>query len=181
MVPPTVRPHLSCRTWYTLPSVQVLGVVWPVEPGRAEDQQSPDSMRANMTEGRRRPSIVLGATFSRPVIVGVRASGLRRAHLSKHPGYRIAFALALALGQWSGAAGAAGFIREDLRVSMPAADPRGLEALLVRADEPGRHPLVLINHGPPRAASQRPEVTPLQPPPHAIEFAPPRWAPVAVL
>jgi predicted acyl esterase len=41
----------------------------------------------------------------------------------------------------------------------------------VRADEPGRHPLVLINHGSPRADSERPTMTPLELLPQANEFA----------
>jgi dienelactone hydrolase len=94
-----------------------------------------------------------------------------RADLSIFPGSRIALALALSLGPWPGAAVAADFVREDMRIAMPAAGPRGLEALLVRADEPGRHPLVLINHGSPRAASERPEMTPRGLLPEAIEFA----------
>jgi dienelactone hydrolase len=97
------------------------------------------------------------------------------------PGYRIAFALALAVGLWPAGAVAAGFVREDLRIAMPAAGPRGLEALLVRADEPGRHPLVLINHGSPRDPSERPEMTPLAFLPQAIEFARRGWAAAIVM
>jgi hypothetical protein len=54
---------------------------------------------------------------------------------------------------------------------MPAAGPRGLEALLVRTDEPGRHPLVLLSHGSPRVAAERPAMSPNQPLPEAIEFS----------
>jgi dienelactone hydrolase len=101
--------------------------------------------------------------------------------LSIFPGSRIAFAFVLSLGQWLGAAVAADFVREDMRIAMPAAGPRGLEALLVRADEPGRHPLVLINHGSPRAASERPEMTPRGLLPEAIEFARRGWAAAVVM
>jgi len=45
------------------------------------------------------------------------------------PFCRIACALVLALDQWPTAAVAAGFIRVKLRIAMPAAGPRGLEAL----------------------------------------------------
>jgi hypothetical protein len=44
------------------------------------------------------------------------------------PFCRIAWALVLTLGQWPTTAVAAGFIRENLRIAMPAAGPRGLEA-----------------------------------------------------
>jgi dienelactone hydrolase len=97
------------------------------------------------------------------------------------PGCRIAFAIALALAPWPSGAIAAGFVRDDLRIAMPAAGPRGLEGLLVRADEPGRHPLVLINHGSPRAASEQPDMTPLELLPQAIEFARRGWAAAIVM
>jgi hypothetical protein len=45
--------------------------VMAVEPGRAVDQQSPDAMRADMTERHRRPSILLGSTFLRRVVAGI--------------------------------------------------------------------------------------------------------------
>jgi dienelactone hydrolase len=80
-------------------------------------------------------------------------------------------ALAFSLGFWPVAAVAAELVREEMRIAMPAAGPRGLQALLVRTDEPGRHPLVLINHGSPRADSERPTMTPLELLPQAIEFA----------
>ena len=48
------------------------------------------------------------------------------------------------------------FVREELHVPMMAADPDGLEAVLVRLNQPGRFPLALINHGSPRSASVRP-------------------------
>jgi hypothetical protein len=97
-----------------------------------------------------------------------------------HPFGAIACALVLTLGQWPVAA-AAGFIREDLRIAMPAARQRGLEALLVRPDEPGPHPLVLINHGSPRDGSQRPEMTPLELLAPAIEFARRGWTAAIVM
>jgi len=98
-----------------------------------------------------------------------------------HPFCAMACALVLALGQWPAAAAAADFIRENLRVAMPAAGPRGLEALLVRADEPGRHPLVLINHGSPRDGAQRTEMTPLALLPPAMEFVRRGWTAAIVM
>jgi dienelactone hydrolase len=85
------------------------------------------------------------------------------------------------LSPLSGNAGAVDFIREELRIAVPGAGPRGLEALLVRANEPGRYPLILINHGAPRDASRRPEMTPLEFLLPAIEFARRGWAAVIVM
>lgn len=47
------------------------------------------------------------------------------------------------------------YIREELRIPMPAAGPRGLEALLIRPAGSGPHPLALISHGAPRDAAAR--------------------------
>jgi len=60
----------------------------------------------------------------------------------------IAFVLALS------GANAQSLTREELRIPMAAAGTEGLEALLVRPSGPGRYPLMLINHGSPRAASR---------------------------
>jgi dienelactone hydrolase len=62
-------------------------------------------------------------------------------------------------------------VREDLRIPMAGVGPRGLEALLVRPNEGGKFPLVLINHGSPREARDRPGFTPLAYLPQAMEFA----------
>ncbi len=43
------------------------------------------------------------------------------------------------------------YTREELRIPMAAAGPRGLEALLVRPADRGPYPLALISHGAPRA------------------------------
>jgi dienelactone hydrolase len=80
-------------------------------------------------------------------------------------------AIALILAMLPNAADAVEFIREDIRVPMPAAGPHGLEGIVVRTDEAGRHPLVLINHGAPRDAAQRPEMSPFQYYLPAVEFA----------
>jgi poly(3-hydroxybutyrate) depolymerase len=52
------------------------------------------------------------------------------------------------------------FVREMLRIPAPGAGARGLEAMLVRPAEAGRYPLVLINHGSPRSAADRRNMTP---------------------
>jgi hypothetical protein len=50
----------------------------------------------------------------------------------------------------SGSATAQNFSTEKRRIPVPGAGSRGLEAILVKPDLPGRLPLVLINHGSPR-------------------------------
>jgi dienelactone hydrolase len=80
-----------------------------------------------------------------------------------------------------GAVAEAAFVREPLRIPMAAAGPSGLEALLVRPDQPGRYPLALITHGTPRDPKERPRMTPLAYLPHAMEFARRGWAAVVVM
>jgi hypothetical protein len=70
-----------------------------------------------------------------------------------------------------GSAAAQSIVREELRIPMAGAGPSGLEALLVRPNEAGKFPLVLINHGSPRDARDRPGMTPLAYVPQAVEFA----------
>ncbi len=60
------------------------------------------------------------------------------------------------------------FVREPLRI--PASGTR-LEALLVRPAGAGRFPLVLLSHGSPRAASDRPGMSPTNLLPQALQFA----------
>src|SRR5579862_4942335 len=50
---------------------------------------------------------------------------------------RCGAALAIALLVLPEQAGAVEFVREEIRIPMPAAGPRGLEGLLVHTDEPG--------------------------------------------
>lgn len=66
----------------------------------------------------------------------------------------LAFALAAAQP-----AAAQDYIREELRIPMAAAGPRGLEALLIRPAGSGPYPLALISHGSPREASVRPTMS----------------------
>jgi dienelactone hydrolase len=73
------------------------------------------------------------------------------------------------------------YVREELRIPDAAAGPRGLEALLVRPSEAGRHPLALINHGSPRSPNDRPNMTPWSLLPEAIEFARRGWAAAVVM
>jgi dienelactone hydrolase len=79
--------------------------------------------------------------------------------------FLIAFLLLL-----SGANGQS-LTREELRIPMAAAGSEGLEAVLVRPIGSGRYPLILINHGSPRAANMRPDMEAATYIPIANEFA----------
>ncbi len=92
-----------------------------------------------------------------------------------------AVAAALVAGLTVQSAAADGYVEEELRVPDSAAGSRGLEALLVRPNEPGRYPLALISHGSPRSAAERPQMTPWAMLPQAVEFARRGWAAVVVL
>jgi dienelactone hydrolase len=63
------------------------------------------------------------------------------------------------------------FYREDLRIPMTAAGPRGLEALLIRPSGTGPFPLALISHGAPSGANERMAMNPYWLYPQAMEFA----------
>ncbi len=71
--------------------------------------------------------------------------------------------------------------REELRIPMAEAGARGLEALLVRPDAPGKYPLVLLSHGAPRKPNDRIKRTPWSIYPQAVEFARRGWAAVVVM
>ncbi len=93
--------------------------------------------------------------------------------------HRIALSAALLLCAVSARAEA--LHREELRIPMAAAGARGLEALLVRPDGPGKFPLVLLSHGTPRDAKTRTSRTPWGMYPQAVEFARRGWAAVVVM
>ena len=48
-------------------------------------------------------------------------------------------------------------VQQELRIPAPGAGKKGLEALMIRPNEPGPHPLALINHGAPRDSADRQE------------------------
>jgi len=79
--------------------------------------------------------------------------------------------LALAGAVLAGAAPGATYLQEELHIPAPGGDAAGLETLLVRADQPGRHPLALIEHGSPRDAAERPGMSPYAMLPQALAFA----------
>jgi poly(3-hydroxybutyrate) depolymerase len=66
---------------------------------------------------------------------------------------RAAMLAALIVGIAMQAAAAEPFYREDVRIPMQAAGPRGLEAMLLRPSGTRRYPLAVISHGTPREGS----------------------------
>jgi dienelactone hydrolase len=87
----------------------------------------------------------------------------------------------VALTLAAGAASAQEFKHESMRIPMAAAGPQGLEALFIKPDLPGRLPLVLLNHGSPRNASDRAGMTPQGMQRQALEFARRGFAVVLVM
>jgi dienelactone hydrolase len=83
----------------------------------------------------------------------------------------------LSLGQ----AAAQDLIEESLRIPMPDAGKKGLEAFMVRPNDSSAHPLALLTHGTPRAGPERDDVTALSLVPQAREFARRGWTTVIVV
>jgi dienelactone hydrolase len=79
------------------------------------------------------------------------------------------------------AAAPSDLVEETLRIPMEAAGPLGLEGLLVKPAGPGRHPLMLVNHGSPRETEDRSQLTPQQWLPQLEAFARRGWTAVAVM
>ena len=94
---------------------------------------------------------------------------------------RLVIAATIFIGPVSHSPAAEPYLQEELRVPFALAGPRGLEALLVRPNEPGRYPLALITHGAPRSIDQHASMSPLAMLPQAIEFARRGWAAVVVM
>ena len=72
-------------------------------------------------------------------------------------------------------------VERELRIPAPGAGKQGLQAFMVRAAQPGPHPLALLNHGSPRAGSDRRKMTPQEMLPQAREFARRGWTAVIVM
>ncbi|MBR0757802.1 dienelactone hydrolase [Bradyrhizobium jicamae] len=85
------------------------------------------------------------------------------------------------------APGRAQGIRLDaLKIPVPNTGASGpatalLDAIVLRPDDGQPHPLVLLNHGSPRSASDRPTMSPSGLQPQAVEFARRGWVAVAFL
>ena len=80
-----------------------------------------------------------------------------------------------------GQATAQELIEESLRIPMPEAGSKGLEAFMVRPNDSAAHPLALLTHGTPRDSSQRADVTATNYVPEAREFARRGWTTVIVV
>lgn len=94
---------------------------------------------------------------------------------------RIALAGIITLLTAAHAVAADEFHREDLRIPMAAAGPRGLEAMLIRPSGTGRYPLALLSHGAPRDGAARLGMTPNGLYAQAVEFARRGFAVVVVM
>jgi dienelactone hydrolase len=79
------------------------------------------------------------------------------------------------------AASAQDLVESALRIPTKGSGKKGLEAVMVRPNEPGPHPLAVISHGAPRDGSERPGMTPWQMIPQAREFARRGWTTVVVM
>jgi dienelactone hydrolase len=93
---------------------------------------------------------------------------------------RLIFTLFIAVVA-SSLAHAQDLVEQELRIPMKEAGKKGLEAVIVRPNEPGPHPLAVLTHGTPREADQRPGMSPLAFTPQAREFARRGWFTVVVM
>ena len=84
---------------------------------------------------------------------------------------RAAMLAALIVGIAMQSAAAEPYYREDLRIPMAAAGPRGLEAMLLRPSGTRRYPIALISHGTPREGAARATMSPYGSYRQALEFA----------
>jgi dienelactone hydrolase len=90
-------------------------------------------------------------------------------------------ALILAISIPAGQAIAQTIVTQELRIPAKGAGSKGLDALMVRPNEPGPHPLALFTHGTPREPGDRSGMTPFGLQPQAMEFARRGWTVVVVL
>jgi dienelactone hydrolase len=80
-----------------------------------------------------------------------------------------------------GFAAAQTIVTQEIRIPAKGSGSKGLDALMVRPNEPGPHPLALFTHGTPREPGDRSGMTPFGLQPQAIEFARRGWTVVVVL
>jgi len=92
-----------------------------------------------------------------------------RGRIMQMTGVLLGLLLMLAAGE----AGAQAYVREKL--SIPGRLGTTLEGAMVRTEEGGRRPLVLLNHGSPRDAAARPEASPFGMYAQAVEFVRRGW------
>src|SRR5580658_6017970 len=85
------------------------------------------------------------------------------------------------LGIFAPGAGAQSIHEREINIPWALAGHNGLDALLVYAELPGKHPLAVITHGSSRKAEEHAEVTPWQELPQAIWFARRGWVALVVV
>jgi len=73
------------------------------------------------------------------------------------------------------------YVEREVRIPWASAFPNGLDALLVYADLPGKHPLVVMTHGSSRKPEEHALVSPWQQLPQALWFARRGWIVLAVV
>ncbi len=73
------------------------------------------------------------------------------------------------------------YVEREITIPWGRAFPSGLDALLVYADLPGKHPLVVITHGSSRKPEEHALVTPWQELPQALWFARRGWIALVVV
>lgn len=73
------------------------------------------------------------------------------------------------------------YIEREVRIPWVMAGINGLDALLVYADFPGKHPLALLTHGTSRNPDEQAQVTPWQELPQALWFARRGWVALVVV
>jgi dienelactone hydrolase len=73
------------------------------------------------------------------------------------------------------------FNEKEIRIPWAKAAPQGLDAVLVYADLPGKHPLVVMTHGTSRERQNREEVSPWAMLPQATWFARRGWLVLSVV
>jgi dienelactone hydrolase len=94
---------------------------------------------------------------------------------------RLSICLALLLFGGAFPVRAQDLVENAFRIPTKDGGKRGLEAVMVRPNEPGPHPLALLTHGTPREASDRAGMSPWQMVPQAREFARRGWTTVVVM
>ncbi len=87
----------------------------------------------------------------------------------------------VALAVFAPAAMAQKYVEQQIRIPWKAAQPAGLDALLVYVDLPGKHPLAVITHGSARNAEDHALVSPWQQLPQALWFARRGWIALVVV
>jgi dienelactone hydrolase len=73
------------------------------------------------------------------------------------------------------------YVEREIRIPWVSAEPGGLDALLVYADLPGKHPLAVLTHGTSRKTEERTLVSPWAHLPQALWFARRGWITLVVV